>query len=50
MRITIEIDTDADPSTVLDLAQEAAESLVRDLKDHGERAGLDEETGVSVSD
>ena len=50
MKIIIEIDTDADPSTVLDLAQEAAESLVRDLKDHGEQAGFDEGTGVTVTD
>lgn len=49
MRIIIELDTEADPSTVLDLAQEAAESLVRDLEAHGEAASFDEGSGVAVS-
>ena len=32
--ITIDIQTDADPSLVLDLAISAAEKLVQDLEDH----------------
>ena len=47
MKITIEIDTDADPSTVLDLAIEAGEALAETLREHGETADFDENT-VSV--
>lgn len=47
MTVTIQLDTDADPSLVLELAQEAAESLARDLEDHGETAG---DAMVSVQD
>ena len=50
MKIIIEIDTDADPSTVLDLAQEAANSLVRDLRDHGESVRTAKWAEVSVED
>ena len=48
IRIIIELDTDADPSDVLEFAQEAAESLVSTLQDHGEAASFDEGTGVTV--
>ncbi len=48
MKITITIETDADPSTVLDLATEAAGALVQDLRDHDEAVEFDESDGVSV--
>jgi hypothetical protein len=35
LRIEIEIDTDADPSQVLDFTQELTEGLVETLKDYG---------------
>ena len=40
--ITIEIQTDADPSLVLDLAISAAEKLAQDLDDHGESVTFSE--------
>ena len=35
LTITIEIATEVDPSTVLDLSQEAAEALIRELRSYG---------------
>ncbi len=41
--ITIEVQTDADPSLVLDLAISAAEKLAQDLDDHGEDVFFNED-------
>lgn len=48
--ITIEIQTDADPSLVLDLAITAAENLVQDLDDHGEDTVFSENDVAVESD
>ena len=48
--ITIEIQTDADPSLVLDLAITAAENLAQDLDDHGEDAVFSENDVAVESD
>jgi hypothetical protein len=45
--ITIEIQSDADPSLVLDLAISAAEKLVQDIEDHDHEAVFSEDD-VSV--
>ena len=45
--ITIEIQSDADPSLVLDLAISAAEKLVQDLEDHDHAVDF-EDNDVSV--
>jgi len=42
MKITIEIETEADPSMVLDLAIETAHMLCQDIVDHGYDCGMDE--------
>lgn len=49
LKITIPIESNADPGLVLDLAQAAAESLVRDLESYGE-SGVCDENEVSVED
>jgi hypothetical protein len=43
-RLTFNVDTDADPSQMLDLLTEAAEVLAQDLRDEGERVDFDEGT------
>ena len=48
--ITIEIQTDADLSLVLDLALSAAEKLVQELEDHGEDATFSDDNVVVESD
>jgi small-conductance mechanosensitive channel len=45
--ITIEIQSDADPSLILDLAISAAEKLVQDLEDHDHNT-MFEDNDVSV--
>jgi len=45
--ITIEVQSDADPSLVLDLAISAAEKLVQDLEDHDHEVSF-EDNDVSV--
>jgi hypothetical protein len=45
--IIIEVQSDADPSLVLDLAISAAEKLVQDLEDH-DHAVIFEDNDVSV--
>lgn len=46
--ITIEIQSDADPSLILDLAISAAEKLVQDLEDHDHET-MFEDNDVSVA-
>ena len=48
--ITIEIQTDADPSLILDLAITAAEKLVQDLDDHGEDVAFSDNDVAVESD
>jgi len=48
--ITIEIQTDADPSLILDLAISAAEKLVQDLDDHGEDVAFSDNDVAVESD
>ena len=45
--ITIVVNSDIDPSTLLDIANEAAARIVDDIESHGEEASfLEEETSV----
>lgn len=47
--ITITITTEVDPSTVLDLAQEAAEQLGSELGSYGETRDVDSAECVAVT-
>ena len=49
--ITIVIRSDIDPSTLLDLANEAAQKLVDEIESYGEEASFcEEETSVEQND
>ena len=48
--ITIEIQSDADPSLILDLAIAAAEKLAQDLEDHDHEATFSDNDVVVESD
>jgi len=49
LKIIIPIETDADPSMMLDLAQAAGQSLVDELESYGESGSCDENE-VSVEE
>lgn len=49
LKITIPIESNADPGLILDLAQAAAEALVRDLETYDE-SGVCDENEVSVEE
>lgn len=48
--ITIQIDTNADESLILELAIAAAERLAQDLEDHGHDASFDDDEVTVSSD
>ena len=49
--ITIIVHTDIDPSQLLDIANEAAEEIVREIHSYGEEAHFhEEETSVEYAD